>query len=182
MRVSLSGPRRSRIFNLPIRSRPLFQLSYGPGKAPEGVEPSSSRFVAGCPSVGPRSWSTPPGTRTRSLGLRRAACIRCTSGVIECPGFEPGTPAVRGRCAAGCASTLFRMDRPGIEPGTSPVRKGRSARLSYQPWYAELGLNQRHPVCETGALPTELSACFPESSQRWIRTTISRFRFSRLCR
>lgn len=55
------------------------------------------------------------------------------------------------------------MDRSGVEPETSPVRKGRSADLSYRPVgcsfeYAELGSNQRPPVCETGALPAELSA------------------------
>lgn len=40
-------------------------------------------------------------------------------------------------------------------------------------------MNQRPPVCETGALPTELSACVRSSSRRWTRTTISRFRLSR---
>ena len=40
--------------------------------------------------------------------------------------------------------------------------------MSYQPWYAELELNQRLPVCETGALPTELSALEEQEPQRGI--------------
>ncbi len=79
--------------------------------APEGFEPPISRVETG--RLGPLGYG--------------ASCS------IECPGFEPGAPAIRRRCAANCASTLC-VDGPArIRTRILQRAKGMLVQLSYQP-------------------------------------------------
>src|SRR5262245_22916453 len=91
-------------------------------KAPEGLKPSFSRFEAG-----------------RPVQLDHGAA----QFTIECPGFEPGSPAVRGRCAANCACTLLELQK-GIEP-LSPVWK--TGASTHSATGANPPSESRTPIC-----------------------------------
>lgn len=79
-----------------------------------------------------------------------APALRC---LVQVDRPRVDAPARQGRAGV----RVRPSPHPSSTRSLSPA-KGALCQLSYQPWYAELGLNQRPPVCETGALPVELSA------------------------
>lgn len=74
-------------------------------------------------------------------------------------GALPFAPALCDRHSAAGPAACQWTGRD-LNPESLPC-EGSALPLSYQPWCAKLGLNQRPPVCETGALPAELSAHDP---------------------